>query len=276
MFWWKLSFGLKTAPPIIWFSAPGFFHRKSRLVRHERLCQVITNFDASTRFQTMYYTKHEGKKLSCTRPEIVESFLPLLLPNWSLSEKVSFWPKTQLSVFLGKICPSLFRRCIALNQFNWRMMIQLTGSIYWGSHKWKALNLNMTTDTYIKQAKLQELRCAGIFGIWWAPAVMPVIGVFLDENYRPPSHFHDWHTRASNLTKTLGRLNSGSKDRNLQHFAGQISDLGICRYYCEKSSYKNHGALRWITNKFKSAIEISYFRGKTVVKGFWIFATWAS
>ena len=41
MFWWKLSFGLKTAPPIIWFSAPGFFHRKSRLVRHERLCQVL-------------------------------------------------------------------------------------------------------------------------------------------------------------------------------------------------------------------------------------------
>ena len=61
--------------------------------------------------------------------------------------------------------------------------------------------------TYIKQAKLQELRCAGIFGIWWAPAVMPVIGVFLDENYRPPSHFHDWDTRASNSTKTLGRLN---------------------------------------------------------------------
>ena len=54
----------------------------------------------------------------------------------------------------------------------------------------------------------QKLRCEGIFRIWWAQAMIAVIGVFLAPNYRPTISL-SWPRvgSASNFNQTLGRLN---------------------------------------------------------------------
>ena len=55
------------------------------------------------------------KRPSC-RPEIVERFLPLLLPNWSKWEGQFLAQNTIVKVsFLGKICPSFDLQLIFFN-----------------------------------------------------------------------------------------------------------------------------------------------------------------
>ena len=54
----------------------------------------------------------------------------------------------------------------------------------------------------------KSVRCVGIFRIWWAQAMIAVIGVFLAPNYRPTISL-SWPRvgSASNFNQTLGRLN---------------------------------------------------------------------
>ena len=165
-------------------------------------------------------------------PEIVERFLSLLLANWS-SEKVSFWPKTQLSnveVFWQKSAPG-FRpppvffdvALYSINSigewwFNWQ------GPSIEG-HTNEKPSIWICQRMYTQTNRRKRIALCRNFSYLMSPAIMAVIEVFLDQNYRLPSHFHDWDTRASNLTKTLGRLNSGSKDRNLKSATFCWSDL---------------------------------------------------
>lgn len=58
--------------------------------------------------------------------QLVQVRRSVFSPNTQLS--MSFFLDTNLLCALSTA--SLFCPCIALNQFNWRMMIQLTGSIY--------------------------------------------------------------------------------------------------------------------------------------------------
>ena len=55
---------------------------------------------------------------------------------------------------------------------------------------------------------IKSVRCVGIFRIWWAQAMIAVIGVFLAPNYRPTISL-SWPRvgSASNFNQTLGRLN---------------------------------------------------------------------
>ena len=198
-------------------------------------------------------------KIPPFRPEIVERVLPLLLPNWSKWEG-QLLPKIQLSRFLGKSLPSTFIQRLSFSSLHCTQSIQLEND---DSTDWIHLsrvtqmtilqfnNLNMTC---IKRAKRQELRCAGIFGIWWAAAMIAGVGVFLAPNYRLSSRFHDWDSRASNLTKALNSKGRISKSAT---FCWSDLRIWICQYSCEKWRYKNQAACSWITNKFKSSIEIS-------------------
>ena len=125
----------------------GFIPRKSCLVRHDRLCQ--NNYTLSWVWWTgVNCNMHEDKKPIMQARDCEKVFASSFVQLVQVRRSV-FGPNTQLSMsfFLDTnlLCAlstaSLFQRCIALNQFNWRMMIQLTGSIHWGSYKWKALNL---------------------------------------------------------------------------------------------------------------------------------------
>ena len=88
---------------------------------------------------------------------------------------------------------------------------------------------NQNFDLGHNWAKRREVRVEGIFGIWWAAATrMAFIRIFLAQNYRPSDHFHDWDSRASDLTKTLG-LNQSLKNTILEsailYCSGQIREF---------------------------------------------------
>ena len=139
--------------------------------------------------------------------DIVGTFYPLVLSH-QVREGQFLAENCRGRFFVDRSCfyppPRFFWRCTAFNQFNWWMRIQLTalsGFIYWGSIK-------IVPSTDAKVHKTKSVRCVGIFRIWWAQAMIAVIGVFLAPNYRPTISL-SWPRvgSASNFNQTLGRLN---------------------------------------------------------------------
>ena len=127
---------------------------------------------------------------SC-RPEIVERFLPLLLPNWSKWEgqflaqntivKVSFFGHKSALSFIYRLSFWTLHctQSIQLENDDSTDRIHLLRVTQMKSPQFNATNMTTTKNTYLKQAKRQEVCCAGIFGIWWAPAMIAVTRVFL-------------------------------------------------------------------------------------------------
>ena len=153
-----------------------------RLDRHEMPSLYNYKFPLDYYLQTARREENRNKKLIIMNSDIVETFLSYRT-KWG---KVSFWPKiVEVAFLLTESCfdppPRFFWRCTAFNQFNWWMRIQLralSGFIYWGSIK-------IAPSTAAKVHETKSVRCVGIFRIWWAQAMIAVIGVFLAPNYRP-------------------------------------------------------------------------------------------
>ena len=76
---------------------------------------------------------------------------------------------------------------------------------------------------------IKSVRCVGIFRIWWAQAMIAVIGVFLAPNYRPTISL-SWPRvgSASNFNQTLGRLNR--RKENICLAGSTLREFGDSRW----------------------------------------------
>ena len=144
------------------------------------------------------------------------------------------------------------------------MRIQLTalsGFIYLGSIK-------IAPSTDAKVHKTKSVRCVGIFRIWWAQAMIAVIGVFLAPNYRPTISL-SWPRvgSASNFNQTLGRLNRRKENKifgllvvrflNLEVRGEKLREIASQEQGCVEEDHKQiqpskdfvlswEGAFKWI------------------------------
>ena len=118
---------------------------------------IITKFreEAKKGANCKRHTKHERGEKKTSRPRIVERFLL----NWSkvLAQntifKVSFEAKNLPQAVA--VAVYIFRRCIVLNQFNWRTMIQPTSSVR--IHQSSSTQIKILTSDIIEQ---KDEKCA--------------------------------------------------------------------------------------------------------------------
>ena len=142
--------------------------------------------------------------------------------------KVSFWPKIVEVVFL--LTEAALTQRFAFFDVALLSINSIGG---WG------FNWQLCQDSFIEgQSKSPHLlmlrstksvRCVGIFRIWWAQAMIAVIGVFLAPNYRPTISL-SWPRvgSASNFNQTLGRLNR--RKENICLAGSTIREFGGSRW----------------------------------------------
>ena len=144
--------------PIVRCNGGGFLSKEICVWSDTRgFVGIITKFreEAKKGANCKRHTKHErgGKKTS--RPRIVERFLL----NWQkvLTQntvfKVSFEAKNLPQAVA--VAVYIFRRCIVLNQFNWRTMIQPTSSVR--IHQSSSTQIKILTSDIIEQ---KDEKCA--------------------------------------------------------------------------------------------------------------------
>ena len=152
-----------------------------------------------------------------------------------------FWLKIQFSrsVLRPKICPGYGCGCVHFSTLHCSQSIQLENDDSTDKQCQDSsieFHTNQNFDLGHNWAKRREVRVEGIFDIWWAAARrVALIRIFLAQNYRPSDHFHDWDSRASDLTKTLG-LNQSLKNTILEsailYCSGQIREFESACIIC--------------------------------------------